>query len=280
MESKRNVMEAEMKKSFLVLIASILILFLQACAHPMFYRAKEFSGTVVDTATNEPIEGVVVVAQWIPVSWKVGESGHYGVLEVYEAVTDKDGKYSIPGWGPSLRSLGEYLDYLDPQLSVFKNGYWYLSLVNADKEYLEKYYKNVYSLDFEQFKNTVSHAGVSVSHYSNRSLRKSVWDGRVIKLKKFGGEPVEEHFTDVYDASGKVVKRIKTVIDDNYRLNDMLGNIYSDILNKEREGLSLKKVKHMVKEYSEAKKDVKPVPPIISPQLEYNVEKFLKEELK
>lgn len=236
-------MKLNKKRTILILIVSILLLSLQACAHPMFYRSKEFSGTVVDATTNEPIEGVVVVAQWIPRSWKVGEMGHYGLVDIYEAVTDKEGKYMIPGWGPKLREPGTYLDDGEPEISFFKKGYWYLHVANDGKG-------------------------------GNSSPRESVWNGRVIKLKKFVfGEEIKYN-----DAYGRPATRKATDED----LWGTLGFVDTQIFNvfkfNEAGGIPVKRVKHMAKEWSEAIKELKRYP--YTHSLPVVIEKMLKEEFK
>lgn len=212
------------KRFFIIFILLASLLPLQACAHPMFYRAKEFSGSVVDAETNKPLEGVVVVAQWIPFHVGFGEGGHWSVMEVEEAVTDKDGKYTIPGWGPIAKPAFAYLDNLDPQLSVFKRGYQYVMLLNSDKERFYKTYGKEYleKLDYEEFKKRVD----ATRYESSKSTRESVWDGRVIKLKKFDG--------------------------DNEKLRSMLEFVEIDVLDIEDRGVPLKKVKRMAMEWLDA----------------------------
>ena len=145
----------------LILIILILSSF-KAYSHPLFYSAKEINGAVVDGETGKPLEGVVVVAQWV--YWCPG-GGHYMRIKVIEAVTDKDGRYHIPGWGPRLRRPFCYLDYRDPQLSIFKGGYLYKRLFNKRE--------------------------------SNAYLRISDWDGKVIGLWKAQSE--KKYWEDVRD---------------------------------------------------------------------------------
>lgn len=270
-----------MKRFFLIPVLFILFIALtshQAHALPFSYTSEEINGTVVDADTSEPIEGVVVVAQWILYVAGFGEGGHWKVFKVHEAVTDKDGKYTIPGWGPKRRPFFTHLDTYDPQLSFFKRGYNYLRLFNSDKEQLYKIYgkDTVEGADFDKLRKILEIH--TLEH--NRSVRESIWGGKVIKLKRFGGEPVVEEVTDIYDMEGKVVRQLRTVVDDNVRLDRMLGLIYTDIFSNEERGLKLKDVKFMVREYSEAKKDLKPQPPVISPVLEPRLEKFLEEEFE
>ena len=244
-----------MKKSILnILIISIAIA-LQACAHhPMFYRGAEIRGQVIDAETKEPIEGVAVVAQWILYHEGIADGGHWKVLKVHEAVTDKNGNYSIPAWDPKRRPAMTHLDDHDPRISLFKIGYYNWELYNSDPQKFYKRYKpeEVDKWSFDKLRKRILATGSASEH--NRSLRGSVWDGRTIELKKFVGSHRD--------------------------LNYILSSVYSTVLNKEEEGVSLKKVKHTVKEYIETMKSLKPQPPIIYPHLEPNIEEFLKEESK
>ena len=85
------------------------------------YVAAPMKGWVVDKDTKHPIEGAVVVAQWLL------EGGiHHGggtTLMASEAVTDKNGYYEIPGWGPIRNPGSGQLFDADPTLHVFKRGF-------------------------------------------------------------------------------------------------------------------------------------------------------------
>src|SRR5437762_122484 len=109
----------------LMLVLVMMELPLHACAFaaaPPMYLAKEIHGQVVDAATGQPIERAVIVAQWILFVGGIGHGGHNQVLHVAEVVTDKDGNYVIPGWGPKPRLPLTELDNQDPKLLVFKSG--------------------------------------------------------------------------------------------------------------------------------------------------------------
>ncbi|HXC61029.1 MAG TPA: carboxypeptidase-like regulatory domain-containing protein, partial [Nitrospiria bacterium] len=90
--------------------------------------AKPIEGRVVNKETGEPVEGAVVVAQWILATPPEGKENDYWI--VIETVTDAEGKYSIPGWGPEGRPRSRWLDKYDPALEVFKPGYWPEGLAN------------------------------------------------------------------------------------------------------------------------------------------------------
>jgi hypothetical protein len=218
-------MGEKMKKNLSILLALISLTFLQAC-HPMFYIAKDFSGKVIDADTNMPIEGVVVVAEWIPYHVGLGDGGHKSVMEVRETLTDKEGKYTILGWGPRLRPSFTYLDNQDPALFLFKKGYEYVSLSNGDIKQMYEYYGKEYldNMPFEKFRT-------AEGFEYDRTIRTSIWNGRTIKMRNLSGK--------------------------NDDLDRTLSAVDRDVLSKEDRGLPLNKVPLTFKEWNEARKDLK-----------------------
>jgi len=86
---------------------------------PSTYSAGATFGTVVDP-TGKPVEGAVVVAQWVT---ETGENGdRTGVLVVREAITDASGQFRIEAWGPIQRPGNRTLDRMDPEVIVVKPG--------------------------------------------------------------------------------------------------------------------------------------------------------------
>jgi hypothetical protein len=85
------------------------------------YSAAPISARVVDAESGAPIEGVNVVAAW---QAKGGlEGGNVkGYVTVMEAVTNANGEFSFPGWGPKWWSNGAIQDGA-PLLILFKPGY-------------------------------------------------------------------------------------------------------------------------------------------------------------
>lgn len=140
-----------MKRNLLFALQLLCALFtLSACATPLTYSAKEIRSQIVDAETGQPIEGAIVVAQWV--LSHVGSGGYGTRLHVYETTTDKKGSYLIPAWGPTPHPPLTDLMYRDPQILIFKSGYEPESLENSKTQ--------------------------------TDSVRVSEWDGRVIKLKK------------------------------------------------------------------------------------------------
>lgn len=154
--------EIIMKYSFTTLLWLLSVLgTLPACASPLMYSAEPIEARVVDAETKKPVEGVVVTANWQLFHSTVGGRVPGSQLMVAETVTDKEGRFAFPAWGPKL-ALSGYLDNYDPQLLLFKSGY-----------------------EYRRLGNPVS----SVTDHS--TTRRSQWNGRTIEMKKFTGTPKE-----------------------------------------------------------------------------------------
>lgn len=131
-----------------------------ACSDvPKQYSAEAIEARVVDAETKKPLEGVVVTANWQLEEGTLGGNRSAGQLMVMETVTDKNGRFTFPAWGPKWLWKG-FLVNADPKLLLFKSGY----------EYRELY--NEYS---------------SAPELRTRKLRYSDWNGKTIELKRFKG---------------------------------------------------------------------------------------------
>ncbi len=144
--------------SFLLLLASA------ACERgiPASYTARPIRGRVVDATTGQPLEGVIIVAQWILYDTGVGGQNPRKRLQVLETVTGPDGSYAFPGWGPKQNPVNIdkehayaccFLTNRDPKLSFFKPGYRPLTVLNQRS--------------------------------SESSVRTSDWDGKAMELEPF-----------------------------------------------------------------------------------------------
>lgn len=143
-------------KAAIILAALTSVLALSACAtlagHPLTYSAEPIEGWVVDAANKQPLDGVIVTANW-ELSNAFGAA--VGQMMVMETVTDANGRFYFPAWGPKLRPPNSIIKDQDPQLVLFKSGY-----------------------DFARLQNPVG-------PLNKASVRKSAWNGKTIALKPF-----------------------------------------------------------------------------------------------
>ena len=139
----------------------MLIIVMWIFGDPPIYFAKSIHGQVVDEATGQPIAGGVVVAEWILMSEGFGHASHVARMNTIEAVTDKDGRYEIAGWGPKLRWPFTLFDSLDPKLTFLKSGY---------------------------YPQMISNDILSYDRRNRSTIRTSRWNGETIKLKPFDGD--------------------------------------------------------------------------------------------
>lgn len=155
-----------------LLLLSPLLGALPACAGPVTYSADFIEAWVVDAETRKPISDAVVVARWALeestiVSITIRPAGN---LMVMEDVTDKNGRFYLPSWGPIQHWKSSRLTYMDPEILIFKSGYEYQRLNNYGSASSEQRGGKVFS------------------------PRKSQWQGQIIELKPFKGmEEYAEH---------------------------------------------------------------------------------------
>lgn len=128
------------------------------CQQPQrTYSADPVYARVVDADTGKPIQGVAVVAYWELYQGSItGDGMPCGAANVAEAVTDKDGWFRIPGWGPVKGACGRMRNG-NPLVYFFKPGY----------EYLRK------------------SSGVGLDYTKEVSVAQVWWNGHTIKLHKF-----------------------------------------------------------------------------------------------
>lgn len=146
---------------------------------PPFYSAPELRGTVVDAATGKPLQGVVVVAQWC----LAGPAGREPRLHVADAVTDANGDFVIPGWGPRLRPPLTELREKSPELVLFKHGYVPVELANAPKSQFAR----LRSLENRTAAQISAGAGWDGNPHDQ--LQESLWNGMRLQLEPFDKRP-------------------------------------------------------------------------------------------
>lgn len=106
------------------------LLFVALC-RPVHF-AGPVSGRAYDIDTGEGLEGAIVAAVW---TVKGLEGAYVSTLSLDETVTDEDGNFKIPGWGPKFvtPSIFAYRDPEAPTLFIFKSGYRPTTVRNAGK---------------------------------------------------------------------------------------------------------------------------------------------------
>lgn len=147
------------RKVVLVLVWLSSIAVFPACAMPLTYTVEPLKARIIDAETRQPLEGVIVVAHWQLERGTMGGNVEAGQLAIMEVVTDQHGQLSFPGFGPKV-VWNRFLVDKDPELLIFKSGYYYLAL------------SNTYS---------------SAIELRTHAIRRSEWDGKTIELKPFKG---------------------------------------------------------------------------------------------
>lgn len=157
-------------RSFVLLALSPV--FLGVSGYPSKYSAEAIEAWVVDADTKQPLEGVIVTANWELEESTFGGNVPVGQLMVMEAVTDKNGRFHFPAWGPKKPPKGG-LRNKDPQLLLFKPGYRSRGLVNEFRD-----------------------------HMYEEPIRRSEW--KTIELKPFKGADMQAQFKDLLSFSKEV----------------------------------------------------------------------------
>jgi len=151
-------------------------LFGTAAQAQITFKADAITGKVVDEETGEPLAGVIIVAQWTIDPHFVGYDNE--LLNVLESVSDKDGNYGFPAWGPKLLSVPAVFisasDLFgkgdDPMVVYYKSGYW------PAKEY-----------------NEVTYSGQEIASRKT-PLGGFAANGKTIRLKKWDGKDERKYY--------------------------------------------------------------------------------------
>ena len=147
---------------------------------PPFYFARDIRATVVDEATGDPVPDVVVVALW-----ELRQVGARPRLHVAETMTDAQGRFHIPGWGPKLRPPLAELGDRSPLLLLFKRGFVPLRLHNESRERVERFLPHYRTMPTRQLREMIAwHRGSP-----DDALQDCIWDGLTLQLEPFRGSP-------------------------------------------------------------------------------------------
>lgn len=180
-----------MKPAARVFVCLLLTTICQACAAsaqgllPPMYSATEIRATVVSEDTRQPLEGVVVVAQWVLYRASLGHGGHGPLLHIAETVTNAQGEFVIAGWGPKLRPPLTQLEHRSPQMLLFKHGYMPTWLHNGGPDDTPDRF------DFTKFTTTQINRALLYGGKPDKVVQESFWNGRPLQLPTFRGTPEE-----------------------------------------------------------------------------------------
>jgi hypothetical protein len=112
-----------------ILFLSIIAVLVTSCSTSVRYRSPEVSGFAVDAHTDKPIAGLTVSVSWKAI--RRSDNPHNpDMLDIHSAtaVTDTNGAFVIPAWGPVSFPSGWRYFSSDPVVSFSKLGqnlgYW------------------------------------------------------------------------------------------------------------------------------------------------------------
>jgi hypothetical protein len=91
-----------MRTRYFLLFILIFLMLPTGCLYGVRYDGS-YHGKVVDEQTREPIEGVVVLGSWWVYHFGLG-GGYSTYHDAREAVTDKNGEFTIKGEGLRILS--------------------------------------------------------------------------------------------------------------------------------------------------------------------------------
>lgn len=138
----------------IIIIAFVLLILLI----PFLSKVEAIKGTVIDSETEEPIEGAYVFAEWTKTKG-LGLT-YTKTYKVTEAITDASGKFNISG------VLNPFVNR--PTVVVYKKGYtaWNNQYIFPDWE-KRKDWKSGVKIRLTRFSPDYTHYGHKYTHYGH-----------------------------------------------------------------------------------------------------------------
>lgn len=164
MKGVHNMNGYSIRSGLNILLFTIAAYIVYGCTLADVYNMQDMEGTVVDKATGEPLEGVMVIEVWEAGGGFEGHTVDY--LPLRETETGSDGRYEFSARGTQHVDEG-FLTADSPRLIYFKPGYIFTSESNR--------YHPDRRFEFN---------------------RRSDWHQKTIELESFEGTP-EEHAKDL-----------------------------------------------------------------------------------
>ncbi len=162
-----------------------LLLFLTGCSYfPRVYMADEVHGSVVDAETGEPIDDVMVLIYWEQWGGFLSEGHVTQYLVLKETVTDVNGHYSFPSWGPKITISG-FINDSNPFFMFHKRGYspvyTYNIMPKANRPYVMESDLTDKAIKLKPFKGSLEEYAREVSMLdsplnSHRSISNCDWE--------------------------------------------------------------------------------------------------------
>jgi len=148
---------------------------------PPTYYQDAITVRVVDRETKKPLEGVGVLATWE--YWDTIGTNGGKLLRVADAVTDKDGRFRLEGWGPLARNPRYVLWQKDPHLLLIRAGYLPLHLDNEllSHDDPDNAAYEIAELNTPQKKYPRFYAPLE---YPPGPKRECYWNGKTVGLKR------------------------------------------------------------------------------------------------
>jgi hypothetical protein len=170
------------------LVVTVVVLFVltvgfhRSCG-PFYYESDPIRARVINEATGQPVHGAVVVAVWmLDSNWYTDRP-----LHASEAFTDDKGNFVIPAMR-KRRPWLMFLDFRDPQISIYKPGY---RLEGVDNRHL---YIRPFVQAGDHVRTTTlpdDRIMAAPATYSDASKRTSYWNGQTIPMKRLGEDDQE-----------------------------------------------------------------------------------------
>lgn len=167
--NKYKVRISKMKFQFLFLI--IIMLFLSSGCY------GDITGTVVDVETGKPVEGAVVLVEWT-MTKGLGLT-YTKSYKVVEALSDKEGKFSVEGVSNPLVN--------PPDLTIYKKGYvvWNNLKIFPDYKKREDFkWQSGYVFKLERFKPEYSY--IEHQMFITGAINSTIgWEKKKVFLKAY-----------------------------------------------------------------------------------------------
>lgn len=109
-----------LKTTYIVAVLFILLAVSATLVQAGYYFRydEDVQGKVVDATSQQPLEGVVVMAMWVTQHTRITIEPEERYYDYYEVLTDANGEFTIPGKGQNI-----FRNMPPPKIKIYKAGY-------------------------------------------------------------------------------------------------------------------------------------------------------------